>query len=66
MSESSLTQIHANWITNENFQPYGQLITPAKDGKSYDVDDAQLDLQQGTPRFYIMRLHEKGLSLIHI
>ena len=60
MSESLLTKIHANWITNENFQPYGQVITPAQDGKSYDINDAQLNLQNGIPRFYIMRLHERG------
>ena len=60
MSESLLTPIHSNWINNENFQPYGQVITPAEDGKSYDIDDAQLNLQNGTPRFYIMQLHHKG------
>ena len=60
MSKSLLTQINAEWITKEKFQPYGQLITPAEDGKSYDVEDAQLNLQNGIPRFYIMRLHHKG------
>jgi ureidoglycolate hydrolase len=61
MSESILLQqLHAEWITPENFQPYGQLITPAEDGKAYDTDDAQLDLTRGIPRFYIMRLHHKG------
>ncbi len=61
MSESIvLKSIHSQWITKENFQPYGQLITPAEDGKSYDIDDAQLNLQNGIPRFYIMRLHKKG------
>ncbi|NJL00262.1 MAG: Ureidoglycolate hydrolase [Spirulinaceae cyanobacterium SM2_1_0] len=43
-------------ITVENFRPYGQLIQPTGDGKPFDADDAQLNLSQGTPRFYIMRL----------
>jgi ureidoglycolate hydrolase len=71
MSESTLGQQHgqqtrqtcplqAEWITPEKFQPYGQLITPAKDGQAYSHEDAQLDLTKGTPRFYIMRLHHRG------
>lgn len=60
MSQSILQQLNAEWITPENFQPYGQLITAAEDGKPYDFEDARLDLNQGIPRFYIMRLHNKG------
>ncbi|EAZ91643.1 ureidoglycolate lyase [Crocosphaera chwakensis] len=47
-------------ITTENFKPYGQLITPSEDGNVYDETDAQLDLDNGVPRFYIMRLKERG------
>lgn len=47
-------------ITTENFKPYGQLITPSEDGNVYDETDAQLYLENGTPRFYIMRLKERG------
>ncbi|ACB52850.1 unknown [Crocosphaera subtropica ATCC 51142] len=53
----SLKIIH---ITTENFKAYGQLITPSEDGKVYDETDAQLHLDNGTPRFYIMRLQERG------
>lgn len=53
-------QLQAEWITPENFQRYGQVIFPSKDGKAYDAEDAQLNLQNGTPRFYIMRLHKRG------
>lgn len=56
----SLKQLTARWITTEEFQPYGQVIEPSIDGKSYDSTDAQLLLQNGIPRFYIMRLHYKG------
>jgi ureidoglycolate hydrolase len=61
MSQSiSLKQIPAEWITVDNFKFYGQLITPSEDGKLYDRTDAQLNLQNGTPRFYIMRLQHRG------
>jgi ureidoglycolate hydrolase len=36
------------------------VIWASEDSKSYDTEDAQLNLQNGTPRFYIMRLHHKG------
>jgi ureidoglycolate hydrolase len=55
-----LKQIQAKWITTEKFQPYGQLITPSADGKLYDETDAQLNLQNGIPRFYIMSLQHRG------
>ena len=61
MSESiSTKQLFAQWVTRENFRSYGQVIFAAVDGKSFDAEDAQLNLQNGVPRFYIMRLLEKG------
>ena len=59
-TSSTLKQLTAELITPENFQPYGQVIFASKDGKSFDSEDAQLNLQNGIPRFYIMRLHNKG------
>lgn len=53
-------QLTAHLITPESFQPYGQMIHPSQDGKAYDSTDAALELQNGIPRFYIMRLHYKG------
>ncbi|HEY9641359.1 MAG TPA: ureidoglycolate lyase [Coleofasciculaceae cyanobacterium] len=53
-------QLTAQWITAAAFQPFGQVIYPTPDGKPYDSEDAQLALQQGIPRFYIMRLSNKG------
>ncbi len=55
-----LQQLQAAWITPENFQRYGQVIFASRDGKPYNPEDAQLNLQNGTPRFYIMRLHRRG------
>lgn len=42
------------------FRPYGQVIYATRDGKPYDAEDAQLELSQGIPRFYILRLHQRG------
>jgi ureidoglycolate hydrolase len=52
--------ITAQQITPASFQPFGQVIYPTPDGKLYDASDAQLALQQGIPRFYIMRLLNRG------
>ena len=55
-----LQKLDAQKITVENFAPYGQLILPTPDGHVYDEDDAQLDLNNGIPRFYIMSLDYRG------
>lgn len=56
----TVQQLPAQWITPDNFRPYGQAIFASDDGKVYDTEDAQLNLQNGTPRFYIMGLHQRG------
>jgi ureidoglycolate hydrolase len=56
----TIQQLPAKWITPENFQPYGQAIFASIDGKPYDAEDARLNLQNGMPRFYIMRLQHRG------
>ena len=58
--------LQAEWVTTENFQPYGQVIFASEDSKPFDADDAQLNLQNGTPRFYIMRLHKRGRNFYKI
>jgi ureidoglycolate hydrolase len=61
MSNSiTVISLQAQLITVENFSPYGQLITPSNDGKMFDERDAQLNLKNGVPRFYIMRLQTRG------
>ncbi|MDJ1179348.1 ureidoglycolate lyase [Roseofilum sp. BLCC_M91] len=55
-----LQPLPAPWIAPETFAPYGQVIWATDDGKPYDSQDAQLILDRGTPRFYIMRLHQNG------
>ncbi|MCG5060225.1 MAG: ureidoglycolate lyase [Limnoraphis sp. WC205] len=56
----TVQQLLAEWITAENFQPYGQVISASTEGKTYDETDAQLNLKNGIPRFYIMRLNKRG------
>lgn len=46
-------------ITAEAFAPYGTLLKPEEDGKPFGSDEAQLVLDRGTPRFYVMRLHRR-------
>ncbi|BAU13578.1 hypothetical protein LEP3755_41180 [Leptolyngbya sp. NIES-3755] len=60
MPSSTIQQIQASLITTENFRPFGQLIQASNDGKNFDQEDAQLHLQNGIPRFYIMRLKHRG------
>ncbi len=57
---TTIQQLKAEWVTPENFQRYGQVIFPDVDGKLYDANDAQLNLENGIPRFYIMQLKNKG------
>jgi ureidoglycolate hydrolase len=61
-----MIQLVAMPVTAENFQSYGQVIRAQEDGKLYDRHDAQLVLNHGTPRFYIMRLHQRGRVFHHI
>jgi len=61
-----LLKLRPQLITPEAFQPFGQVIFASPDGKDYDATDAQLQLQNGTPRFYIMRLHQRGLKFDRI
>jgi ureidoglycolate hydrolase len=60
MNASTIHQLPAIPITSDAFRPFGQLIQAAADGKPFGAEDAQLQLQNGTPRFYIMQLKQRG------
>ena len=49
--------------TPESIAPYGTLIEPGEDGTPFGAGDADLDLSQGTPRLYIMRLRQRPLLI---
>lgn len=66
METHLLLKLHPQPITPETFQPFGQVIFAIDDGKPYDLTDAQLQLQYGTPRFYIMRLHQRDMKFDRI
>ncbi|MEX0270848.1 ureidoglycolate lyase [Leptolyngbyaceae cyanobacterium UHCC 1019] len=53
-------------MTSETFQPFGQVIFACPDDQPYGDRDAQLQLQNGIPRLYIMRRHNRGLKFNHI
>ncbi|MDH6077228.1 ureidoglycolate lyase [Umezakia ovalisporum] len=59
-TSQTVQQLQAEWITPERFQCYGQVIFASEDGKNFDAEDAKLNLRNGTPRFYIMRLKKRG------
>ena len=48
------------------FAPFGQVIPPREDGAPFGPSDAQLVLNNGTPRLYIMRLKSRGLAFDRI
>ena len=49
--------------TPESIARFGTLITPAGDDTAFGSADAMLDLGQGRPRFYIMRLDAQPLVI---
>lgn len=58
--------LRAALINSVAFAPFGQIVAPGEDGTPFGRDDAQLDLSNGTPRLYIMRLHARGLGFTRI
>lgn len=59
-------RLQADWITPDGFRPFGQVIFATLDGVPFGAQDAQLQLDQGIPRFYIMRLHAHGRTFSRI
>ncbi|MGB3298573.1 MAG: ureidoglycolate lyase [Phormidesmis sp.] len=57
---TSARPIQAVPITAEAFCQFGQVIEPQSDEVPFNAQAAQLQLQNGIPRFYIMQLHHRG------
>ena len=53
-------------VTSAAFARFGQVIAPSTDGSPFGPSDAQLVLNNGTPRLYIMRLKRRGLAFDRI
>ena len=49
-------------LTPAAFSPYGQVIRATPDGHPFGPEDAQLQLDAGIPRFYIMQLEQRELQ----
>jgi ureidoglycolate hydrolase len=57
----SATELEVVDLTPEAFLPFGTVGVPLGDG-AHECGDVTLDLSQGRPRFYIMRLEGRGLG----
>lgn len=62
-SEQGVTvvSLQVETLSDEKFDPFGQVIRAREDGEPFGPTDAQLILDRGLPRFYIMTLRNKGL-----
>jgi ureidoglycolate hydrolase len=54
-----MNTLHVADLTPEAFAPFGTIGAPLADGAPGE-GDVSLDLSQGRPRFYIMRLEQRG------
>nr|ACU14089.1 unknown [Glycine max] len=52
--------------TPSTFKEFGQVVEASRDGQEFGPHDAQLDLSQGTPRFYIIKLEKCPLKFSSI
>jgi ureidoglycolate lyase len=48
------------------FAPFGQIIAPAPDGVPFGPADAQLELNRGIPRFYMMTLRGRDPVVFNV
>jgi ureidoglycolate lyase len=53
-------------LTPSRFARYGTVIAPMEDGTAFGPQDAALHFGGGTPRFYAMRLPNRGLVITRI
>jgi ureidoglycolate lyase len=61
-----LREVPIEPLTPEAFAAFGTVILPADDGVPLNAGEAQLDLSQGTPRFYVMRIPGRGFTVTRI
>jgi len=55
-------RIHPVEINSDNFDQFGQVVSWQYDEKCFSVDELQLELNRGTPRYYIFRKKERTLN----
>jgi len=58
---TSETSFSPRVVDVESFEAYGQIISSQEDGARFSIErEAKLDLAEGVPRLYMMRLRNKG------
>ncbi|MFW0783569.1 ureidoglycolate lyase [Gordonia sp. CPCC 206044] len=55
----STRQIPIRVLTEETFEPFGAVLPAVPDGDAPRPGERLLDLSRGTPRFYVMSLHDR-------
>jgi ureidoglycolate lyase len=63
---TGVREVRIEPLTPETFAAFGTVILPTDDGVPPIAGDAQLDLSQGTPRFYVMRIPGRGFTVTRI
>ena len=53
-------------VTPAGFEPFGVVLTPMEDGTPFTAEEAVLDVSNGIPRFYLMRLHDKAPAFVQV
>ncbi|KAJ1424886.1 Ureidoglycolate lyase domain superfamily [Sesbania bispinosa] len=66
MDEAKAVRVKPIEATPSTFKHFGQVIEASPDGHDFGPHDAQLDLSQGIPRFYIMHLENRPLKFSNI
>lgn len=56
----SVTDLRIEPLTPDAFAPFGTVMAATEDGVPFGPGDARLELTQGTPRFYLMRIPWRG------
>jgi ureidoglycolate lyase len=63
---SEIRDLPVSELTPKRFAPYGTVIPPMADGTAFGGQDAALHFGSGIPRFYAMRLPNRGLVISRI
>ncbi len=63
MSSPAELRLRVEPLTAEGFACFGTVMAPTEDDAGFGPDAAELDLSQGTPRFYTMRIPGRGLTV---
>jgi ureidoglycolate hydrolase len=66
METQMLQKLRPHPLTSEAFAPFGQVIFATNNEQEFDASNAQLQLSNGIPRFYIMRMQYHGLKFNRI